>query len=54
MLCLQPLQGGIVSPPLGGITLLVAVAAGFPHVIQRHHHLIRVRVLVQLHHAGHH
>lgn len=50
----QPLEGSIVCPPLGGVTLLVAITAGVPHVVQRHHHLVRVRVLVQLHHARHH
>lgn len=52
--CLQPLEGGVISPPFGGIALLVAVAAGVPHVVQRHHHLIWVRVFVQFHHARHH
>lgn len=32
--------------------MLVAVAAGVPHVVQRNHHLVRVGVLVELHHAG--
>ena len=52
--CLPALERGVVSPPLRGVTLLVAVAAGVPHVVQRHHHLVRVGVLVELYHAGHH
>lgn len=52
--CLQPLEGGVISPPLGGVALPVAVAAGVPHVVQRHHHLVWVRVFVQFHHAWHH
>lgn len=52
--CLQPLEGGVISPPFVGVALLVAVAAGVPHVVQRHHHLVWVRVFVQFHHARHH
>lgn len=52
--CLQPLEGGVISPPFWGVALPVAVAAGVPHVVQRHHHLVWVRVFVQFHHARHH
>lgn len=50
----QPLERSILCPPLGGITLLVAITVGVPEVIQGHHHLVWASVLVQLHHAGHH
>jgi hypothetical protein len=51
---LPPLEWGILSPPFGGITLLVAVTAGVFQVVQRHHDFVRARVLVQLYHARHH
>lgn len=50
----QPLEGGVISPPFWGVALLVAIAAGVCHVVQRHHHLVWVRVFVQFHHARHH
>lgn len=50
----QPLERSILCPPLGGITLLVAITVGIPEVIQGHHHLVWASVLVQLHHTGHH
>lgn len=54
MLLPAALEGGVISPPFGGVALPVAIAAGVPHVVQRHHHLVWVRVFVQFHHARHH